>query len=111
MSLENDVLKFTQSAVKPVLDWIKDMVASWISKSPRLESGWSTPSTPKVCNDAKLVNGKNPQDDLPRTSKEDSGWKLSTVRPELTARVWKDLSLTLPVKGAADTTDARVTAR
>ena len=46
-----------------------------------------------------------------RTSKDDSGWKLSTVRPELTARVWKDLSLTLPAKGAAETADARVTAR
>ena len=45
------------------------------------------------------------------TSKEDLGWKLSTVRPELTARVWKDLSLTLPAKGAAETVDARVTAR
>lgn len=48
---------------------------------------------------------------LPLTSNEDSGWKLSTARRELTARVWKDRSLALPLNGAAETALARATAK
>ena len=48
---------------------------------------------------------------VPLTSNEDSGRKLSTVRPELTARIWKDRSLALPLNGAAEAALARATAK
>ena len=48
---------------------------------------------------------------VPHTSKEDSGWKLSTVRPELVDRVWTVLYLRLLAKGAAEAAAARATAR